>query len=394
MALKQHTHESPESCRFCQTQRRSTNLAVLSSLVISSQPVTKKQTSMSISSTEAEYTAMSGCCAQILWMRSQLSDYGFAYNRIPLYCDNKSVIALCCNNHNWSIAIEPCGYIDTMADAEHEPAMSPPIRTDEQILPRIRWVPIGKSNCYLNEEKSQPSLIFKIAVDILKQTNFFRAFTASSTIPAIYIQQFWELLFEGVRGAGGGRGQWGRRSREEEKKNCAGMEQVVGGLTTIPVVVEVVCCLIGNWVCVYLIMVSGGGEWVGGGVGREGSIVGRAEEWEGPVGIGVVRWRGYDKEVVEGSEDGRGIKKRRRIRVGGERNQTSGEERKPVASSSPSGFSKLILGKPSTTAQQVPEREQEKRHTLVNKSEAAAMKSLPSKYSELWINGIGHESLR
>ncbi|GKF22977.1 hypothetical protein Tco_0075299 [Tanacetum coccineum] len=58
----------------------------------------KKQTSTSILSTEAEYIAMSGCCAQILWMRSQLSDYGFAYNRIPLYCDNKSAIALSCNN--------------------------------------------------------------------------------------------------------------------------------------------------------------------------------------------------------------------------------------------------------------------------------------------------------
>ncbi|GKF66789.1 hypothetical protein Tco_0193306 [Tanacetum coccineum] len=58
----------------------------------------KKQTSMSISSTKAEYIAMSGCCAQILWMRSQLSDYGFAYNHIPLYCDNKSAIALYCNN--------------------------------------------------------------------------------------------------------------------------------------------------------------------------------------------------------------------------------------------------------------------------------------------------------
>ncbi|GKF44050.1 hypothetical protein Tco_0130602 [Tanacetum coccineum] len=41
---------------------------------------------------------MSGCCAQILWMRSQLSDYGFAYNHIPLYYDNKSAITLCCNN--------------------------------------------------------------------------------------------------------------------------------------------------------------------------------------------------------------------------------------------------------------------------------------------------------
>ncbi|GKE34854.1 hypothetical protein Tco_1454176, partial [Tanacetum coccineum] len=34
----------------------------------------------------------------ILWMRSQLIDYGFVFNKIPLYCDNRSAIALCCNN--------------------------------------------------------------------------------------------------------------------------------------------------------------------------------------------------------------------------------------------------------------------------------------------------------
>ncbi|GKF07967.1 hypothetical protein Tco_0042191 [Tanacetum coccineum] len=54
----------------------------------------KKQRSTAISTTEAEYIAMSGCCAQILWMRSQLKDYGFDFNKIPLYCDNKSAIAL------------------------------------------------------------------------------------------------------------------------------------------------------------------------------------------------------------------------------------------------------------------------------------------------------------
>nr|GFB14979.1 hypothetical protein [Tanacetum cinerariifolium] len=54
--------------------------------------------STAISITEAEYIAMSGCCAQILWMRSQLTDYSFDFNNIPLYCDNRSAIALCCNN--------------------------------------------------------------------------------------------------------------------------------------------------------------------------------------------------------------------------------------------------------------------------------------------------------
>nr|GEY47678.1 hypothetical protein [Tanacetum cinerariifolium] len=58
----------------------------------------KKQKSTAISSTEVEYISLSECCAQILWMRSQLTYYGFQFNKILLYRDNKSAIALCCNN--------------------------------------------------------------------------------------------------------------------------------------------------------------------------------------------------------------------------------------------------------------------------------------------------------
>ncbi|GJR54114.1 hypothetical protein Tco_1404635 [Tanacetum coccineum] len=72
--------------------------------------------------------------------------------------------------------------------------MAPTIRTDDQILPHSIWVVVGKSNCYLDVERSQSNPIYKIAVDILKQTNFFRAFIASSTIPSIYIQQFWDTV--------------------------------------------------------------------------------------------------------------------------------------------------------------------------------------------------------
>ncbi|GJS09388.1 retrovirus-related pol polyprotein from transposon TNT 1-94 [Tanacetum coccineum] len=58
----------------------------------------KRLKSAAISSTKAEYIAMSGCCAQILWMRSQLTDYGLGFNKILMYYDNKSAIALSCNN--------------------------------------------------------------------------------------------------------------------------------------------------------------------------------------------------------------------------------------------------------------------------------------------------------
>ncbi|GJZ46992.1 hypothetical protein Tco_0600824 [Tanacetum coccineum] len=82
----------------CQDTRRSTSgsMQFLGDRLISWS--LKRQKSAAISSTEAEYIALSSCCAQILWMRSQLTDYGFGFNKIPMYCDNKSAIALCCNN--------------------------------------------------------------------------------------------------------------------------------------------------------------------------------------------------------------------------------------------------------------------------------------------------------
>nr|GEW12250.1 hypothetical protein [Tanacetum cinerariifolium] len=46
---------------------------------------------------KSEYVVVSGCCAQVLWIRSQLTDYGFFYDKVPIYCDSKSAIAISCN---------------------------------------------------------------------------------------------------------------------------------------------------------------------------------------------------------------------------------------------------------------------------------------------------------
>nr|GEV07769.1 retrovirus-related Pol polyprotein from transposon TNT 1-94 [Tanacetum cinerariifolium] len=46
---------------------------------------------------EAEYASLSACCAQVLWMRTQLTDYGFHFDKIPMYCDSKAAIAISCN---------------------------------------------------------------------------------------------------------------------------------------------------------------------------------------------------------------------------------------------------------------------------------------------------------
>ncbi|GKA29807.1 retrovirus-related pol polyprotein from transposon TNT 1-94 [Tanacetum coccineum] len=59
--------------------------------------MSKKQNCTAMSSAEAEYVALSASCAQVMWMRTQLKDYGFNYNKIPLYCDSQSAIAISCN---------------------------------------------------------------------------------------------------------------------------------------------------------------------------------------------------------------------------------------------------------------------------------------------------------
>ncbi|GJZ17312.1 hypothetical protein Tco_0553435 [Tanacetum coccineum] len=43
---------------------------------------------------EAEYVAAAGCCANILWMKSQLTDYDIIYEKVPIFCDNTSAIAI------------------------------------------------------------------------------------------------------------------------------------------------------------------------------------------------------------------------------------------------------------------------------------------------------------
>ncbi|GKA64259.1 hypothetical protein Tco_0763865 [Tanacetum coccineum] len=68
-----------------------------SAIHLAKNSISKKQDCTAMSTVEAEYVSLSVCCAQVIWMRTQLLDYGFKYNRIPMYCDSKSAIAISCN---------------------------------------------------------------------------------------------------------------------------------------------------------------------------------------------------------------------------------------------------------------------------------------------------------
>nr|GEZ68879.1 hypothetical protein [Tanacetum cinerariifolium] len=165
----------------CQDTHRSTSGSVqfLGERLISWS--SKRQKSAAISSTEAEYIALSGCCAQILWMRSQLSDYGLAFNKIPMYCDNKSAIALCCNNVQHSRSKD----IDIRYHFIKEQ-----VALDEALVPSTKRLRIGRSNFKLPSGIQSKESTLQVVYDVLRRCPFFQAFLVTADVLEIYMQEF------------------------------------------------------------------------------------------------------------------------------------------------------------------------------------------------------------
>jgi hypothetical protein len=78
----------------CKVDRKSTTgtCQFLGRSLVSSS--SKKQNCVALSTAEAEYIAAGACCAQLLWMKQTLRDFGCEFNKIPLLCDNESAIKL------------------------------------------------------------------------------------------------------------------------------------------------------------------------------------------------------------------------------------------------------------------------------------------------------------
>nr|GEX62034.1 hypothetical protein [Tanacetum cinerariifolium] len=181
----------------CQDTRRSTfgSLQLLGERLISWS--SKRQKSVVISSTEAKYITLSGCCAQILWMRLQLIDYGLGLNKIPMYCDNKSAIALCCNNvqHSRSKHID-IRYHFIKEQVENgvielyfintktiDMTIGQNVALDEALVPHARRLRIGRINFRLLSNISSKESTLQLVYDVLRQAPFFKAFLVTADVP-------------------------------------------------------------------------------------------------------------------------------------------------------------------------------------------------------------------
>ncbi|GJW16546.1 retrovirus-related pol polyprotein from transposon TNT 1-94 [Tanacetum coccineum] len=195
----------------------------------------KKQDCTTMSTAEAGYVSLSTCCAQVIWMRTQLLDYGYKYNRILMYCDSKSAIAISCNpvQHSKTKHIDiryhfikehvekgtvELYFVRTkyqladlftkalpkerfeylvhriviiMAQQQHAADVHP----DELCPPNKRY-DLMDANKKIDFEQVQCPPESKLLTNIIKNHPLRFSIAASSSVPWIYMVQFWHTLKE------------------------------------------------------------------------------------------------------------------------------------------------------------------------------------------------------
>ncbi|GKB66025.1 hypothetical protein Tco_0927437, partial [Tanacetum coccineum] len=133
----------------------------------------KKQDYSAMSTAEAEYVSLSACCAQVIWMRTQLLDYEYKFNKILMHCDSKSAIAISCN---------------PVQHSQFTMAQQQDVSKDDLCPPHKQYDMMG-ANKKIDLVNPQCPNESKILGYILNHHPLRLSLAGSASVPWIYIQQ-------------------------------------------------------------------------------------------------------------------------------------------------------------------------------------------------------------
>nr|GEU42486.1 hypothetical protein [Tanacetum cinerariifolium] len=179
----------------------------------------KKQDCTSMSSAEVEYVSLSACYAQVLWMRTQLTDYGFHFDKIPLYCDSTAAIAISYNpvQHSRTKHIDvryhfikekvEKGIVElffvgteyqladlfTKALPEERnmnPVVTQQIALDNALFAPAKRLKIERNNARIEFSKPQKEETYQVTLEALKISPCYLAFQITAEVSEIYMHQF------------------------------------------------------------------------------------------------------------------------------------------------------------------------------------------------------------
>ncbi|GJV54833.1 retrovirus-related pol polyprotein from transposon TNT 1-94, partial [Tanacetum coccineum] len=175
----------------CQDTRRSTSGSAqfLGDKLVSWS--SKKQKSTAISSTEAEYIALSGCCAQILWIDTA--------NRLCTFIKEQvenGIVELYFVQTEYQLA----DIFTKPLPRERFNFLIEKLEKQQVVARDDKWVPfservnISSTNIRLETTVPQKEETFQIVIDVIKNSTFFKAFTISADKCTVNAEVFRKIL--------------------------------------------------------------------------------------------------------------------------------------------------------------------------------------------------------
>ncbi|KAI3821565.1 hypothetical protein L1987_09133 [Smallanthus sonchifolius] len=164
----------------------------------------KKQTTVLISTCEAEYIAAASCCSQILWIQQKLRDYGLNFTGTPLLIDNNATMSITNNpvKHSKTKHIEIRYHF--IRDYAEKRLIEVKVHTEDNFVDLFTKA-FDRSRLHVEYKHNQVALLdpnmpeavhFQGIINFLNRSRLHVALSADPYISLVYIQQFWDTVHQ------------------------------------------------------------------------------------------------------------------------------------------------------------------------------------------------------
>ncbi|KAI3827709.1 hypothetical protein L1987_01792 [Smallanthus sonchifolius] len=149
----------------------------------------KKQSTVSVSTCEAEYIAAASGCSQILWIQQQLRDYGLNFIGTPLFINNNTTMSITNN----PVKHSKTKYIEIHHHFIRDCAEKHLIELVKHIMMARAFTSEFNLLAHTEPEWKGAAIQYREIVDFLNRSKISYAISANPIVSRPYLEKFWDI---------------------------------------------------------------------------------------------------------------------------------------------------------------------------------------------------------